>query len=214
MPKHAGISCFAVDLTRPGVEVRPLLQVNGDTHFNEVFLDEVLVPDADRIGRLGSGWKVAMTTLAHERQAIGQAGAMLDVEQLVDLVRRSGRASDPLVRQRTARLVGRLHLARLNAARSGSQPAAMGSGAKIWMSDTIKAAASLALDLYGPAAVAAPPEGDAEADRWRTLFLTGPSLSIRGGTDEIMRTILGERVLGLPPEPRVDKDVPFRSLPR
>ena len=213
VPKHAGISCFAVDLTQPGVEVRPLVQANGDTHFNEVFLDDVAVPDADRIGPLGGGWKVAMTTLAHERLAIGQGGALLEVDQLLDLVRRSGRAGDPLVRQRTAALVIRLRLARVNAARSASQPAAMGSAAKLWMSDTMKAAADLALDLYGPAAVAGR-GSDAEADRWRTLFLTGPSLSIRGGTDEVMRNILGERVLGLPPEPRVDKGVPFRLLPR
>jgi len=213
VPKHAGISCFAVDLRRPGVEVRPLVQLNGDTHFNEVFLDDVAVPDADRIGPLGAGWKVAMTTLAHERLAIGHGGALLDVDHVLDLVRRSGRASDPLIRQRAAHLVTRIRLARLNAIRSRSQPAAMGSAAKIWMSDTLKGAAELALDLYGPAGVATA-GGDAEADRWRTLFLTGPSLSIRGGTDEVLRTVLGERVLGLPPEPRADKAIPFRSLPR
>ncbi len=213
VPKHAGISCFGVDLHQPGVEVRPIVQVNGDTHFNEVFLDEVLVPDGDRIGPLGAGWSVAMTALAHERLAIGQGGALLEVAHVVDLVRRSGQGSDLRVRQRAAELVTRLRLAQVNAIRSRSQPAAMGSGAKIWMSDTLKAAAELALDLYGPAGVATA-GGDARAERWRTLFLTGPSLSIRGGTDEVMRTILGERVLGLPPEPRVDKDVPFRDLPR
>ena len=214
VPKHAGISCFAVDLLQPGVEVRPLVQANGDTHFNEVFLDDVVVPDADRIGPLGGGWKVAMSALAAERLAIGQGGALLEADQLLDMVRRSGRASNPLVRQRTAWLVSRLRLAQLNAARSRSQPVAMGSAAKIWMSDTMKAAAGLAVDLYGLAGVAWSPGVDAEAERWRTLFLTGPSLSIRGGTDEVMRTILGERVLGLPPEPRADKDVPFRDLPR
>jgi alkylation response protein AidB-like acyl-CoA dehydrogenase len=213
VPKHAGISCFAVDLQQPGVEVRPLVQANGDAHFNEVFLDDVVVPDRDRIGPTGSGWKVAMTTLAHERVAIGQGGAMLEAGQLVDLVRRSGRASDPLVRQRTATVVSRLRVAQLNAARSRDQPVAMGSAAKIWMGDTMKAAAGLAVDLYGPAALAGAPGGDPEVDRWRTLFLTGPSLSIRGGTDEVMRNILGERVLGLPPEPRLDRDVPFRDLP-
>jgi alkylation response protein AidB-like acyl-CoA dehydrogenase len=213
VPKHAGISCFGVDLHQPRVEIRPIVQVNGDTHFNEVFLDGVTVPDADRIGPLGAGWNVAMTALSHERTAIGQSGAMLEVDQLLGLVRRSGRASEPLVRQRTASLATRLRLARVNAVRSRSLPAAMGSGAKIWMSDTMKAAAELAMDLYGPAAVASA-GGDPEAERWRTLFLTGPSLSIRGGTDEVMRNILAERVLGLPPEPRVDKDVPFRSLPR
>ena len=213
VPKHAGITCFALDLAQAGVEVRPLVQLNGDTHFNEVFLDGAVVPDADRIGLRGGGWGVAMTTLASERVAIGQGGAQLEADQLLDLVRRSGRASDPLVRQRAAVLFTRLRLARLNTARTPSQPPALGSGAKIWMSDTMKAASALALDLYGPAAVATA-GGDPEADRWRTLFLTGPSLSIRGGTDEVMRTILGERVLGLPPEPRVDKHVPFRNLPR
>jgi alkylation response protein AidB-like acyl-CoA dehydrogenase len=211
VPKHAGISCFAIRMDQPGVEVRPIVQVNGDMHFNEVVLDGVQVADTDRVGPLGSGWKVAMTTLAHERLAIGQGGAAHEEQQVVDLVRRSGRASDPIVRQRAVQLVIRLRLAAVNKVRSRQQPQAMGSGAKIWMSDTMKAAAALALDLYGPGGVASL-AGDPEADRWRTLFLTGPSLSIRGGTDEVMRNILGERVLGLPPEPRVDKDTPFRAL--
>lgn len=212
VPKHRGISCFALDLAQPGVMVRPLVQANGDTHFNEVFLDGAYVADADRIGPLGGGWAVAMSTLASERLAIGQGGAMLEAHHVVDLVRLGGRQQDPLVRQRAAALVTRLRIAELNAGRSPSQPTAMGSAAKIWMSDTMKAAAALAMDLYGPAAVAGA-GGDPVAERWRTLFLTGPSLSIRGGTDEVMRTILGERVLGLPPEPRPDRDLPFRSLP-
>ncbi|MEO5680024.1 MAG: acyl-CoA dehydrogenase family protein [Acidimicrobiales bacterium] len=200
-PRHRGISCFALDMAQPGIVVRPLVQLNGDTHFNEVFLDDVVVADGDRIGPLGGGWKVAMTTLASERSAIGQGGATLEARHVLDLVRASGKAGDPLVRQRAARLVIRLRLAQLNAGRAGAQPPAMGSAAKIWMSDTIKAAGALAMDLAGPAALAV--DGDDLAlDRWRTLFLTGPSLSIRGGTDEVMRTILGERVLGLPPEPR------------
>ena len=213
LPKHRGISCFALDMGQPGIEVRPLVQANGDRHFNEVFLDDVFVADADRIGPIGAGWAIAMSTLALERLAIGRGGAMLEAAHVVDLVRGSGRADDPLVRQRAASLLTRLRIAELNAGRSPTQPAAMAPASKIWMSDTMKGAAELAIDLYGPLALAGS-GGDPGADRWRTLFLTGPSLSIRGGTDEVMRNILGERVLGLPPEPRVDKDVPFRDLPR
>ncbi len=216
--KHAGITCFAVDMDSEGVEVRPIVQVNGDKHFNEVFLSDVLVPTDNQIGALGAGWKVAMTTLAHERLTIGQTGAMMTVEQVLDLVRRTGKVSDPVVRDRAMRIVIRLEIARYSKLRSRSEARAgkpvgpEGSGTKVWMSDTMKAAADLAMTLLGPAAVAHV-DGTDEGE-WPMLFLTGPSLSIRGGTDEVMRNILGERVLGLPPEPRVDKDIPFSELGR
>jgi alkylation response protein AidB-like acyl-CoA dehydrogenase len=206
--KHAGISAFGLDMRSPGVEVRPLRQMNGDTHFSEVFLTDVVVPDTDRIGTPGAGWKVAITTLAHERASIGAGWGSVTPAELGALARRRGAATDPAVRARLARVVADLEVSRLSnlrakaAARSGRPPGPEGSGAKLRNSQVLRELSNLALDLEGA-------EGLTGASEWQTLFLTGPSFGIRGGTDEIQRNIMGERVLGLPPEPRVDKGHPF-----
>jgi alkylation response protein AidB-like acyl-CoA dehydrogenase len=193
-------------MTVPGVEVRPLRQMNGDTHFNEVFLTDAPIDDDCRIGAEGEGWKVAITTLMHERSSIG-GGWGVTRDQVAALGRRSRGAVD---RDRLAAVLADLEVARFTglrakaAARAGRPPGPEGSGGKLRMSATLKALGGLALDLAGPSGVV-----DLGEDEWQTLFLTGPSLSIRGGTDEIQRNILGERVLGLPPEPRPDKEGPF-----
>ena len=219
VPKHAGITAFALDRQAPGVTVSPLRQMNGDTHFSEVHFEDATVADADRIDAPGEGWRVARTALAHERGAgaVGGGGWGADLkDRLVDLARRRGAVADPVVRQRLAAAVIELEVARLtarrarDAAKAGRSPGPEGSGSKLRGSAGLKAAASLALDLLGPDGVAGI-DGDGE---WQTLFLTSPSISIRGGTDEIQRNIVGERVLGLPPEPRADVDVPFSDLPR
>jgi alkylation response protein AidB-like acyl-CoA dehydrogenase len=214
VPKHAGITCFAVDMEAPGVEVRPLRQMNGDAHFNEVFLDEAPVADNNRVGGVNDGWRVAITTLMHERASIGgNSGGGIGRDQLIDTVRRWGGAADPVTRQRLAAIVGELEVGRQTglraraAAQLGRAPGPEGSGGKLRMSAALKAISNLALDVQGPHGVV----GEGE---WHTLFLTGPSFSIRGGTDEVQRNIVGERVLGLPPEPRPDKDVPFRDVPK
>jgi alkylation response protein AidB-like acyl-CoA dehydrogenase len=212
VPKHAGITAFALDMTAPGVDVRPLRQMNGDAHFNEVFMTDAVVPDADRIGEVGDGWRVAITTLMHERGALGPGGGP-GRRELIDLVRGAGLADDPLVRQRVASVVSQLEVGRLTnlrareARRAGKPPGPEGSGAKLRGAVTIKGLADLAVDVSGLS-------GLVGEDEWLTLFLTAPSISIRGGTDEIQRNILGERVLGLPPEPRPDKGVPFKEVPR
>ena len=214
VPKHAGITAFALDMRAPGVEVRPLRQMNGDVHFNEVFMSDAPVRDADRIGDVGDGWRVAITTLMHERSAIGGGGGVTKA-RLVDLAPR-GASDDPLVRQRLANVITRMEVDRATAMRAraamraGRPPGPEGSGAKLRMGATLKAMADLALDLHGPAGTA---YAGADND-WHRLFLTAPSISIRGGTDEVQRNILGERVLGLPPEPRDDKRVPFNEVPR
>jgi alkylation response protein AidB-like acyl-CoA dehydrogenase len=219
VPKHAGITAFALDMRAPGVRVSPLRQMNGDTHFSEVHFDGAPVADADRIDAPGAGWRVARTALSHERGAgaVGGGGWGADLkDRLVDLVRRRGAAADPRVRQRLAATIIELEVARLTArrardvARAGRPPGPEGSGSKLRGSAGLKAAASLALDVLGPDGIA----GIDGGDEWQTLFLTSPSISIRGGTDEIQRNIVGERVLGLPPEPRADVDVPFAQLPR
>jgi alkylation response protein AidB-like acyl-CoA dehydrogenase len=193
--------------------------MNGDTHFSEVHFDGALVADRDRIDAPGEGWRVARTALTYERGAgaVGGGGWGADLkERLVDLARGRGASGDPVVRQRIAATIIELEVARLtarrarDAAKAGRSPGPEGSGAKLRGSAGLKAAASLALDLLGPDGIAAV-DGDGE---WQTLFLTSPSISIRGGTDEIQRNIVGERVLGLPPEPRADVDIPFSALPR
>jgi alkylation response protein AidB-like acyl-CoA dehydrogenase len=216
VPKHAGITAFAIEMTAPGVEVRPLRQMNGDTHFNQVFMDGAPVPDADRIGDVNQGWGVAITTLMHERGSIGGGGGGLGSEGDVWTIARSAtHTSEPrraVFRDRAAALYAQLEVARWTAQRSraaaqaGRPPGPEGSGAKLRLSPNIKELGDLGIDLAGMSAIA----GEEFAER-QTLFLTGPSISIRGGTDEIQRNIIGERVLGLPPEPRVDKDRPFRE---
>ena len=215
VPKHAGITAFALDMQTSGVEVRPLRQMNGDTHFNEVFMTDAVVDDANRVGGVGDGWRVAITTLMHERGALGPGGGP-GRRELLDLVRRCGGGGDPLVRQRAAAVVTGLEVGRLTnlrareARRAGRPPGPEGSGAKLRGAATIKALSDLALDVEGLGGLVS----SASEDQWLTLFLTAPSISIRGGTDEIQRNILGERVLGLPPEPRPDKGVPFKEVPR
>ncbi|MEY2567770.1 MAG: hypothetical protein QOE35_2299 [Actinomycetota bacterium] len=206
--KHAGITAFALDMTAPGVDVRPLRQMNGDTHFNEVFLTDAPVDDACRIGDEGEGWKVAITTLMHERSSIG-GGWGVSRDQVAALARGTG--VGPVQRDRLAAVLADLEVARLTGARAkaaaqaGRAPGPEGSGGKLRMSATLKDLGALALDVAGPSGVVS----GLGQDDWQTLFLTGPSLSIRGGTDEIQRNILGERVLGLPREPRPDEKGPF-----
>jgi alkylation response protein AidB-like acyl-CoA dehydrogenase len=210
--KHAGITAFAVDMGADGVDVRPLEQMNGDAHFSEVFLGDVVVPDADRIADVGAGWSVARTALANERGAVGagSTGLGMPSARLVDLARRVPRdvlQRDALMRVHVDAEVARLTARRArDSARQGT-PGPEGSGAKLRGSAGVKDAATAALAILGP-------EGMLEAGEWQTLFLMSPSISIRGGTDEIQRNIVGERVLGLPPEPRVDTDRPYRDIPR
>jgi alkylation response protein AidB-like acyl-CoA dehydrogenase len=218
VPKHAGITAFGIDLHSPGVDVRPLRQMNGDTHFTEVFLTDVRVPDSDRIGPVDGGWRVALTTLAHERGGVaGSAtGSWLDERRLVALARSCGLDRDPVVRQRLARVIVELRVASLTMRRArarakAGRPGPEGSGLKLRSAAAFRDFTDVAMAVLGPHAVAGAGATDGE---WQTLFLTAPSLSIRGGTDEIQRNIVGEHVLGLPSEPRVDRDLPFDQLPK
>ena len=214
VPKHQGITAFGIDLRTAGVDVRPLRQMNGDAHFTEVFLDDAQVPDTDRIAGVGEGWRVALTCLAFERGAAtaGSSGSLLDVDRLIALAQSRGLAADPVVRDALARLVVELRVMSLtirrarDTARTG-QPGPAGSGLKLRGSRTFREYTSLAMRILGADALT-------DSEPWHTLFLTAPSLSIRGGTDEIQRNIVGERVLGLPEEPRLDRNLPFDHLPK
>jgi alkylation response protein AidB-like acyl-CoA dehydrogenase len=214
VPKHRGITAFALDLSHAGVDVRPLRQMNGDAHFTEVFMDGARVADADRIGAVGDGWRVALTCLSYERGAIGAGGSggLLDIDRLIALARARGLASDPLVRDALARVLIEARVMSYTARRArdaakAGRPGPEGSGMKIRGAALFKAYTAFATRLLG-AESTIEPHGE-----WQTLFLTAPSISIRGGTDEIQRNIVGERVLGLPEEPRVDRTLPFDQLP-
>jgi acyl-CoA dehydrogenase len=213
--KHAGITAFGMAMDAPGVDVRPLRQMNGDAHFSEVFLDDAVVPESDRIGADGDGWRVALRCLSYARGAptAGGGGGLLDVDRLIVAARARGLERDPLVRDALARLFIETRIMGYSARRArdtarAGRPGPEGSGMKLRGSKLFRDYTALALTLLGPAGVC-DPNGELQ-----TLFLTAPSLSIRGGTDEIQRNIVGERVLGLPEEPRVDRELPFDELAR
>ena len=214
VPKHNGLSMFAIRMDSPGVEVRPLVQMNGDKHFSEVFVSGARIPDSYRIGNLGLGWNVAVTVLAHERAAAGGGGGGGGVKKrkgaaptppswLAALLP-SGRFEDPLWRQRATKAYSFDQAAAWTNGRAAAsrQPGPAGSGAKLRSTRQYRDRATISLDSLGPEAML--------TDNEHSLtFLTSPSMAIRGGTDEIQRNIVGERVLGLPSEPRVDRDVPW-----
>ncbi|MGW2615660.1 acyl-CoA dehydrogenase family protein [Streptomyces sp. NPDC001500] len=216
--KQAGITAFLVPMDATGVDVRPIRQMSGGASFNEVFLGGVRVPDRLRIGRPGQGWEVATTTLAFERTASGggnrrKGGTFADV---LALARSLGRASDPLVRQRLADLYVRAALraatvdrvARTSAA--GGRPGPEASLTKLMASDLLTRTGEVAAELMG-ARISAD-TGEAGAFAWAQHLLGAPGYRLAGGTDQIQRNLIGERVLKLPPEPRVD-GMPFSQLP-
>ena len=216
LAKHRGLTMFAVEMSAPGVEVRPLVQINGDRHFTEVFVSDVRVPDADRIGDLGAGWGLTVETLAHERATIGgRAFGGGDAEEVglpswLEEWRNAGRLDGPVERQAAMRSfvehrVNQMATARAAALSDGSAPGPEGSMAKLRSVSAFKARAYLGKNLGGAAGMLSDSPGHLE-------FLTAPSMSIRGGTDEVQRNIVGERVLGLPGEPRVDKGVAYSEL--
>ncbi|GAY07643.1 acyl-CoA dehydrogenase family protein [Pseudonocardia sp. N23] len=228
LPKHQGLTYFLLDMRAPGVDIRPLRQMTGEAEFNEVYLTDVRVPDTARIGAVSAGWKVAMTTLMEERVVFNrerdEAGP---VELALDLYRR--RERDPELRTRMIGMwirgrVQRLNTVRAAATRTAGVPGPEGSIGKLVHAELNQDALELCLDLLGdesllydsyePAAYTEKSlAGQGDADL-RRRFLRSRAQSIEGGTSEIMRTILADRVLGLPPEPRVDKDLPFSRIPR
>ena len=221
VPKHRGITMFVADMSATGVTTRPLQQATGDAEFNEVFLDDLrLVPD-DIVGEVGGGWRAATLMLANERVALSDnpIGSPVTLDAVVDLARRSGRAEDPVVR----RAIGKAYVAQQEVTlfsrriaaevRVGNDPGSLASIGKLAAGRVGKEIAALALEIAGPDAVAWDP-AEVNGGLWAYGELYAPSLSIAGGTEQIQRTILGERVLGLPREPQGDKDVPFRELRR
>ena len=221
LPKHQGLTMFLVDLKAPGVEVRPLKQITGEAHFNEVFFTDVRVPDDQRLDEVGAGWKVALTTLMNERMAIGGAGGGGPRRQagdnaLIRLAKEHGVWDDGQTRDRVtdlfvqSRVFAMLRDRMAEIARKGI-PGPEFSMLKLIGARLSAAQSELSTNLAGAGATAWEGEGTS-GEQIAMAVLQTRSGKIAGGTDEVMLNILGERVLGLPQDPRVDKDVPFRTL--
>jgi acyl-CoA dehydrogenase len=223
VPKHKGISCFIVDLRTPGITIRPLRQITGAAHFNEVFFDEARIPATNLVGEAHDGWRVARTTLMNERYATGTLGStQSSFDALVGLAttpRPDGTcpADHPVVRQELARVftLGRLFdltnaRVRTSIARDGI-PGVEGSILKLAIAELGTRVADLGVGILGASGGLAG-DGAAEAGRWPEALLGSFAMHIGGGTDEVQRNIVGEMVLGLPREPDHSREVPFREL--
>ena len=237
VPKHDGLSYFLVDMEAPGVEVRPLYQITGEAEFNEVFFTDARVPHSRMLGKEGQGWRVAITTLMNERVAIGSGGPKKKgsgaISQLLKLWKErdhnsTSAAQTAVLRDRVTKSYIEAELLRLNSLRASAtaksgNPGPEGSVNKLFQAESAKRLWETAIDVLGADGLsfeagyelrqevgsAYDPEG-----RSKYQFLRSRANSIEGGTSEIMRNILGERVLGLPGEPRVDKEIAWKDVPR
>ncbi|HYZ92202.1 MAG TPA: acyl-CoA dehydrogenase family protein [Actinomycetota bacterium] len=217
LPKQQGLVFLLLDMHAPGVEIRPLRQIDGGAHFAEVFFNDVEVPDADRVGEPGEGWSVAMTTLLHERSSIGGGigSFAMPFDDVVRIAREHGRNEDPLVRQHLVEIYTRktildvLNTRVQTALLSGRIPEAEGSVIKLLMAQLGSVSALNAIELLGVEGTLADGPGSPQQ-----RFLGMAALHIGGGTDEVQRNAIAERVLGLPREPRPDKEVPFKDTRR
>ena len=216
VPKHAGMTAFIVPLDTPGVDIRPIRQMSGGASFNEVFLNGVRVSDAMRIGEIGNGWKVALTVLGHERSTTGSTRRGGGYDELVLLAKHLGRNSDPGVRQELARAYEMKKVRDWVRARAAARANATGSSGpggsitKLMWTIAMAHTSEVAGRLLGPALAA--DTGEWGTFGWNEHVLGAPGYRIAGGSDEIQRNIIGERVLGLPGEPRVDRDLSFAEL--
>ena len=219
-PKHRGLTGFVVDMTAPGVDIRPLRQMTGGASFNEVFFTDVRVPDSHRLGDVNQGWTVALTTLMNERASIGGGSGggagLANVTRLAELCRHFGIDDDPLVRQRLMDVYINFQVSRYTNQRAmdkikrGELPGPEMSIAKLALTNNLWRTANFVTDVLGPLAIADTGEWGTYA--WSKLLCGVPGMKVAGGTDEIMKNIVGERVLGLPKDPGIDSTTPFRDL--
>ncbi|WP_029111617.1 acyl-CoA dehydrogenase family protein [Mycobacterium sp. URHD0025] len=227
-PKHQGITYFLLDMHQPGVQVRPLRQITGEREFNEVFLDDARVPDAHRVGEVNDGWRVSASTLSSERQMVSGSGSGgmgrlggSSAQRLITLAQETGRWSDPVIRNKVMRLWaqeqirGWTNVRVREALKAGQSPGAASSIGKVHQATLNQQIQDLMVDLVGTGALAWPATEDADAlprevHGWMRSLANGTE----GGTTDINKNILGERVLGLPKEPDPWKGKPWKDIPR
>ena len=223
VPKHKGLTMFFLDMKSKGVEVKPIKQANGMQEFNEVYFTDVRIPDSQRLGNVGDGWNVSLTTLMNERMSIGSRLATGFPEIFAfcsDLMTDDGLAiDDAAVRAKLADWAVKSSGLKYTAYRSlsalsrGERPGPENSIGKLVAGTMVQDIAAFAMDLQGAAGVITDPATAEAAGRFQAMWLGSPGMRIAGGTDEILRNIIAERVLGLPGDIRVDKDVPFNKIP-
>lgn len=219
-PKHRGLTGFVVDMHAPGVEVRPLRQMTGGAAFNEVFFTDVRVPDDHRLGDVNQGWTVALTTLMNERASIGAGtgggSGMANGVRFIETVRHLGLADDRVVRDALAKLYIGYQVAKFSNQRSlakiksGQIPGPEMSISKMVLCNNLRATCDFVSLVLGPKLIADTGEWGTYA--WSQFLLSEPAMHIAGGSDETLRNIVGERVLGMPKEPGIDTTSPFREL--
>ena len=223
VPKHKGLTMFFIDMKSAGIEIRPIKQANGQSGFNEVYFTDLRIPDAQRLGAVGEGWKVSLNTLMNERLSIG-SGMSTGFAELFELCQhietQNGLAiDDPAVRSKLAtwavRTTGLKYTGfrALSALSRGETPGPENSIGKLVAGPTMQEIAIFAEDLQAQAGIITDPDLAVATGRFQAMLMRSPATRVEGGTDEILRNIIAERVLGLPADIRVDKDVPFNQIP-
>lgn len=223
--KHKGLTMFYLSMKSPGVVVKPIKQMSGGANFNEVYFTDVRIPDSQRLGKVGDGWTVALTTLMHERLAVGggQGGSGPDIKELIALARETELEDGPAIRNASVREKIAEWYVRgqglkyttyrtLTALSQGKVPGPEASIAKVVVAPKMQDLSSFAMDLEDMGGVMVG-EDSPQMGAFQQSFMWAPGLRIAGGTDEILKNIIAERVLGLPADIRVDKDIPFNKLP-
>jgi acyl-CoA dehydrogenase len=220
MPKHKGLTGFVVDMHAPGVEVRPLRQMSGGANFNEVFFNDVRVPDDHRLGDVNQGWTVALTTLMNERASIGGGtgggSGLASGTRLFEMLRHFGLDQDPVYRQDAMKIYVAYQVAKytnqraMDKVKSGQLPGPEMSIAKLALTQNMWNTAQFAARVLGPRITA--DTGEWGTFSWNGFLLGAPGMRIAGGSDEVMRNIVAERVLGLPKDPGIDSKSPFKDI--
>ncbi len=221
--KHKGLTMFFLDMRSPGVDIRPIRQANGQSEFNEVYFDNVRIPDAQRLGEVGDGWRVSLTTLMNERLAIGGgiATGYPDLKELVEALPLGDGVAleNPAVRSKLAdwhcKAMGLKNTASrlITALSKGETPGPEASIGKLVAGGMMQDIAKFAIDLQGLGGALTDPAVAEGSARFQAMLLRSPAVRIEGGTDQILRNIIGERVLGLPEDMRADKGIPFNQIP-
>jgi alkylation response protein AidB-like acyl-CoA dehydrogenase len=221
LDKHKGMTFFFVDMKSPGIEVKPIKQITGGSSFNEVYFTDVVIPDSQRLGEIGDGWKVAITTLMNERLAVGDANGA-DAEEAFKWAKNQDDSGEPLINNKSARAsiadwyceangLKNTKLRTMSALSKGETPGPEASITKIVSANKLQDIGNFGIDSLDMAGMLKPDNLDVQS--FHNAWLGAPGLRIAGGTDEILKNVIAERVLGLPQDPRADKNIAFKDIP-